>query len=96
MDIIHEGWIHIGEEKSENQTELPRPCCISSPGEYFDDSIPPAADDPTAVAAPDDGADTFTAHESMAGDLLGAASFFEVPESETSVVAGGDQFTAIG
>ena len=58
-----------------------------SSGENFDDAIPTSAYYPSTVLTPNDGANAFAAHETVAGDLLGAASFFQRPVSQTGVMA---------
>lgn len=56
--------------------------------EDLHDPIAPCADDPSPILAPDHGAHTLTPHQTMAGDLLGAASRFKTPEPEACVVPG--------
>jgi hypothetical protein len=61
---------------------------LSLSSEDLHDPIAPCADDPSPILAPDHGAHTLTPHQTMAGDLLGAASRFKTPEPEACVVPG--------
>jgi hypothetical protein len=55
--------------------------------EYLDHTVSTAADDPTAVTAPDYGAYTFATHQSVACQLLGTAALLKVPEAQACVMA---------
>ena len=61
----------------------------------LDDAITAAAGHPFPVPTPHDAADTLAAHNSVTGDLLRAAAFFQGPEPQAGVVAGGHQLAAI-
>ena len=63
---------------------------ILGPREYFDRTVPTAADYPSSIWTPHDTAYTLAAHYSVALNLLSAASFFKVPKSQTSIVATAD------
>jgi hypothetical protein len=54
--------------------------------EHLDYSIAAAANDPPAIATPDDRADPFTTHQSMTCNFLRAASLFKVPKPQAGVV----------
>lgn len=47
----------------------------SSSRENLYNAVTSTADDPSSILAPDDSAHALSAHQSMAGELLGAASF---------------------
>lgn len=57
------------------------PLLAACPRKDLDDAVTAPTDDPSAVLAPDDAADTFAAHEAMACYFLRARSFFERPEA---------------
>lgn len=67
-----------------------------SSGENLDDSITAATNNPPPILAPHDGANALAAHEAMAGEFLHAGALLERPEAQTGVVAGGDEFAAVG
>lgn len=81
------------EEKINKIVRSQRRC---SSREDLDDTITTTADDPASVTAPGGRTHTFTTHQPVARDLLCTASFLEVPESQASVVARRDKFSAIG
>jgi hypothetical protein len=56
--------------------------------EHLDDPIAACADDPSAILAPDDAADAFAAHDTVACDFLCTGAFFERPEPQAGIVAG--------
>jgi hypothetical protein len=56
--------------------------------EHLDDPIAACADDPSAILAPDDAADTLAAHDAVACDFLCTGAFFEGPEAQAGIVAG--------
>jgi hypothetical protein len=64
--------------------------------EYFDDPIAACADDPSTVLTPGNAANAFAAHDTVACDFLRAGALLERPETQTCIMAGGDEFTAIG
>lgn len=67
--------------------------CLS--GEDLYHTITTATDDPSAVTAPDNGADTLSAHQPMAGQLLSTAALLEIPKAQSRIMAGRDKLTAI-
>lgn len=67
--------------------------CLS--GEDLYHTITAAADDPSAVTAPDNGADTLSAHQPMAGQLLSTATLLEIPKAQACIMASRDKLTAI-
>lgn len=64
--------------------------------EHFDDPIAACADDPSAVLTPSNAANAFAAHDAVACDFLRAGALLEGPETQACVMAGRDEFTAIG
>jgi len=78
--------VHAAVRGLAQQAEAGRVLSLSS--EDLHDPIAPCADDPSPILAPDHGAHTLTPHQTMAGDLLGAASRFKTPEPEACVVPG--------
>lgn len=69
---------------------------LRSSSKNLDDPIPPAANHPAAVLAPDDGANAFAAHVPMANDFLRAGALFQRPDAQAGVVPGRDEFAAFG
>lgn len=59
-------------------------------------SIPTPTDNPAAILAPHDGTHPLAPHKSMTREFLDATPLFKAPEPEASVVAGGDEFPAVG
>jgi hypothetical protein len=45
--------------------------------EYFDNAIASSTDYPSAISAPDNGADTFSTHQPVAGDFLSATALLQ-------------------
>lgn len=62
------------DEGVDERKEIRIPCNSSSRKNLYN-TITSATDDPSSVLTPDDSAYTFSTHQSMASDLLGAASF---------------------
>lgn len=67
--------------------------CLS--GEDLYHTIATATDDPSAVTAPDNGANTLSAHQPMTGQLLGTATLLEIPKAQACIMASRDKLTAI-
>ena len=82
-------------KKRKNEKKFVRQPIISSSRENLDYSITTTADDPTAVTAPGGGTYALTTHQPVARDLLGAVSFFKVPEAQAGIVARRNEFPAI-
>lgn len=62
---------------------------------HFHNSIATSANNKPAVAAPADVANAFAAHSAVGDNILRADAFLERPETNASVVAGGDGFAAV-
>lgn len=65
------------------------------PCKHLHNTIAATADNPLAVLAPDDGANSLAAHDAVARNLLRAGSLLKTPEPQGGVVAGADELTAI-
>ena len=61
----------------------------------FYDPVTSSTDDPAAILTPYYGADAFATHQTVASDLLGAAPFFERPESKAGIMASRNEFSSI-
>lgn len=68
----------------------------SLPGKHLDHAVAPAAHDPPAVLAPHHRARALAPHDAVRRDLLRAAALLEGPESKRGVMAGRDEFAAVG
>ena len=60
------------------------------PGKYLHHTISSCANYPLPILAPYTGADTLTAHHTVARDFLRARSLLQTPEAQRGVVTGAD------
>jgi hypothetical protein len=110
LSIRKKKWkYHAQEKKSEhdrnpptetqnisNRNETRRPNELATlPGKNLDNAIATCTDNKSPISAPNNAANAFAAHDTMASKLLHANALFKVPESNAGVVACGDCFTAV-
>lgn len=81
-----------------NAIDLASTCVkeTSRPRKDFHNAIAAGADNPPPIVAPHHRAHTLATHDAVAGDFLRTTPSLKRPEAETGVVAGGDEFAAIG
>jgi hypothetical protein len=58
-------------------------------------TIAARTDNESSISAPNNAANALAAHNAMASKFLSTYTFFEVPEADAGVVAGGDCFATV-
>jgi hypothetical protein len=69
--------------------------CVVLPRKNFNQTVATATHNPAAILTPDNGANAFTSHYSVARYLLRARPLLKTPETERGVVASTDKFAPI-